>query len=131
MAISVPMIGGKHGVIFFGPRKDPERQRWWADRGLIHMEDASDNSYDTISVKDFLLRLKGLNDMIGNSRKSMKDAKMMDAEELTRVQRFVEQGCDLADKAKEQGMPTDASARRDLVRRRATSVLVPGFKHQM
>lgn len=124
-----PMFAGQHGVVFFGPRTDPRRQRWWADRGLIHLEDASDNSYNTYTVKQFLERLKGLNDMLGNSREELK-AGMMGAEEIDRHQRFIEKSVELAEKAKIQGMPSDASARRDLVRRRPVSVMVPEMKHQ-
>ncbi len=60
------LIGGQHSVVYFGPRDNPKCQRWWADRGMIHVEDARDNTYDTLSVREFLHRLKAVNDMLGN-----------------------------------------------------------------
>ena len=129
MVTSVPMFGGQHGVVYFGPRNNPQQQRWWAERGLIHLEDATDNSYHTFNVRQFLHRLKGVNDMLGNSRQALKSNHVMDSEEITRHQRFVEEATDLARKAQEQGMPSDRSAVADLKRRRPLSVQVPGLKH--
>lgn len=125
--MAVPIIGNSHGVVYFGPKYDPACQRWWAERGMLHVED-SENTYDTLTVKEFLLRVKEINDMIGNSRKATKDSKLMDSEEIDRHQRFIDQACDLAKKAQEQGMPSDQSAVHDLKRRRKCSVVVPGLK---
>lgn len=125
--MSIPIIGDSHGVVYFGPKDDQARQRWWADRGLIHVEDG-ENTYDTLTVKEFLLRVKGINDMLGNSRKATKDSKLMDAGEIDRHQKFIDQACELAKKAQEQGMPSDKTAIADLKRRRKLSVVVPGLR---
>jgi hypothetical protein len=42
------------------------------------------------------------------------------------LQRFIDKMEDLVQQAREQGSPDDASARRDLVRRRPVTVVVPG-----
>ena len=101
--MSIPLIGGQHGVVFFGPRRDPKRFRYWAERGLIHMEDASDNSYETFTVKEFVLRFKAINDMLGNSQADLRGFAHWD--EVDRTQRFIEEAAALAMKAKEQGTP--------------------------
>ena len=119
-------IGGEHNVVHFGPRDNPGRDKYWAERGLIHHEDTVTGEYKTMTVRDFLQRLKGVNDMLGNSRATLAKEKFAHSDEIKRQQRFVEEGTDLAKRAKEQGMPSDASARRELKRRRATSVVVPG-----
>lgn len=123
--MAVYMLGNRD-VVHFGPRKFPKRYKYWAERGLIHLEDAEDNSYVTLSVREFLLRLKGINDMIA---KVSRGEKTLDPQELQRHQNFIEQALALVEKAKEQGMPTDPSARRDRARRRPTSVVVPGRQH--
>ena len=65
------LIGGQHNVVYFGPRSNPKCQRWWADQGLIHVEDSRDNTYDTLGVREFLHRLNAINDMLGNSKATM------------------------------------------------------------
>ena len=103
--------------------------RIWAERGQIHMEDGRDNSYDVLSVKDCLERLNGLNEMIGRSKKggkgSFKNSFTKYADEIKDVQQMIDKVIDVCQKAREQGMPTDASARRDLRRRQKTQVSIP------
>lgn len=101
--MSVPLIGGEHGVVFFGPRSDPKCLRYWAERGMIHCEDSRDNSYETLGVREFLLRVKSINDMLGNSTKDLEGFAHTD--EIQRQQNFVEEAAELAKKAQEQGMP--------------------------
>ena len=125
---NVPIIGGKSGVLTFGPRENPERDRYWAENGIIHVE-SDNNSYETLSVRDFLLRLKALSDMLGNSKQAAKD--LMPGDEYDRTRQFVEAGVDLARKAQEQGMPTDKDAVKEANRRRKKTVVMPSAKHQM
>jgi hypothetical protein len=127
--MSVHLLG-QHGVVFFGSRENPNRQRWWAERGLVRMEDSVDNSFHTYSVYEFLQRLSAVSDMILASREETKDKMHMFGDELDRYQRFCEGGAEIARKAKEQGMPSDASARRDAIRRLPTSVVVPNICEQ-
>jgi hypothetical protein len=101
----------------------------WAERGLIHIEDSRDNSYEAIAVKECLERLNGLNEMIGRSKKggmaSRSNSFTNYMDEITDIQRMIDDTIDICRKAREQGMPTDASARRDLKRRQKTQVSIP------
>jgi len=109
-------------VVRFGPL------RFWAERGLVHVEDATDNSYEVMSVRTFLSRARGLSDMIGNStQREMHSEDRYDQMERTRHLTFLEGAANLARKAQIQGMPSDPSARRELVRRRPKSVVVPAY----
>lgn len=107
------------------------RLKIWAERGLIHIEDKSDNSYDVISVRTALHRLNGISDMLRNSRQHLKEIGAMTHQEFDRQMRMLEQMVEVCRRAQIQGMPDDPSARRDLVRRRPTTVVVPGIKSAM
>lgn len=111
------IILGQSGVLRHGPL------RVWAERGLIRIEDSRDNSYNTISIKECALRVKALNDMIKNS---MSTDTVFDPQEATELQRVIDGYIDVIRKAQEQGSPDDASARRDLVRRRPKTIVMPG-----
>lgn len=119
----VHILGQNHGVVIYGPL------RIWAERGLIRIEDARDNSYETLDVRECLLRLNGLNEMIGRSKRgghgSRTNSFTKYADEIQNVQEMIDQVTDLCWKAREQGMPTDPSAIRDLNRRKPTSVSIP------
>lgn len=105
--------------------------RFWAERGMIHVEDSRDSSYKVFSVRDCLLRMRALQEMLGNStQRQMYSEDQFDKEKRAEIQTMVEGMLKLCEIAKEQGMPSDASARRDLVRRRPKSVVVPG-NHSM
>lgn len=102
--------------------------RMWAERGLIHIEDSRDNSYAVASVYDTLCRMKGISDMLGNSsEREMNSENPFDrawrAEQVEMLEGMVE----VVRRAKEQGMPSDASARRDRARRLPKTVVVPGY----
>jgi hypothetical protein len=99
----IPLFGGKHGVVFFGPRTFPKRDRYWAERGLIHIEHADDNTYECISVREFMYRVRGMSDMLGNSTKDLEGFAHWD--EIQRQMNFREEAVELAAKAQEQGMP--------------------------
>jgi hypothetical protein len=110
-------ILGQSNVLIHGPL------RVWAERGLVRIEDSRDNSYKIISVKDCAVRVKALNDMIKNS---LSTNTVFDSNAVHEIQRVIDGYVSVMQRAKEQGMPEDASARRDLVRRRPTSILMPG-----
>lgn len=113
---------GMRDVVQFGPL------RFWADRGLIHMEDSRNNEYQTYSVRTFLHRARGISDMLMNSTKrDMMTEDQFDQANRMRHVKFLEACANLVEKAKVQGMPSDPTARRDLARRRPKTVVVPGF----
>jgi len=116
---------GQHNVVFFGPHDQPRCVRYWAERGLIRYEDARDNGYGVASVRDFLERIRGINDMLGNSRHQVTRSGEFVRSEFDRLMRFVEEASVLCRIAQEQGMPSDATARWDLLRRRKKSIRVP------
>lgn len=106
--------------------------RFWAERGLVHCEDARDNSYKSYSVRETLLRMKALSDMLGkSSQRDMHSEDQFDQARRAEIQTMLDGLLIVCNKAKEQGMPSDASARRDQVRRRPTTVVVPGLNSQM
>lgn len=125
MASAAPVLFGSHDVCVFG------NLRIWAERGLIHIEDSRDNSYDSFSVRTQLHRLNAISDMLKNSRAQMARTGAMPTDEFDRHMRMLEKMEEVCRKAQIQGMPTDASARRDLVRRRPVSVSVPTMKMAM
>ena len=121
-----PLIGGKHGVVFFGPRSEPKRDRFWAERGLIHIEHADDNTYECITVREFLQRVKGISDMLGNSLNDLEGFAHWD--EIQRNQNFIEEAAELAKKAQEQGMPPRLMSGK-LHRERFSANIKPKKKH--
>ena len=113
---------GDDGIVIFGPL------RIWAERGLIHIEDSRDNSYECLSVRTALQRMKAISDMLGNStQRDINSEDQFDRANRDRHQRMLDSMIEITRKAQNQGMPSDASARRDLVRRRPKSIVVPGY----
>lgn len=115
-------ILGQAKVLKHGPL------RIWAERGLIRIEDSRAERdperyrpHETITVKQCAERCKALSDMIRNS---MSTNDLLSYEECAELQKVLEGYVDIMRQAQEQGMPSDASARRDLVRRRPMSVSV-------
>lgn len=90
------------GVVYFGPRDNPRRERYWAERGIIRMEDTATGEYHTFGLREFLQRLNGVSDMIGNS--IAKDG-FAHADEIKRNQDFVDAAMGLVERAKKQGLP--------------------------
>ncbi len=116
-------IGGQHGVatlVTYSGRV----LRLWAERGMVHMEDSRDNSYKVLTVRNALFHLAGINDMIGAS---IADSQLGYADELALHQRFIKDCEEVMKKAQVQGMPSDPTAVRDVNRRRAKSISVPGM----
>lgn len=111
-----------HDVVRFGTL------RLWAERGLIHIEDSKDNSYEAMSVKVCLQRMKSISEMLGNSsQRDVASEDQFDRNNRKRHQNMLDGMIEVVRRAQVQGMPDDASARRDLVRRRPKSVVVPGY----
>ncbi len=109
------------GLVRFGPL------RLWAERGLIHVEDSRDNSYEVMSVAECLTRMDAISEMLGNTpRREQATEDQFDGANRERHQRMLEEMIVVAQRAKEQGMPSDPSAVRDIQRRRPKSVVVPG-----
>jgi hypothetical protein len=114
------------GVVRFG------HCRFWAERGLIRIEDDRDGSYETVSVRTALERARAISDMLGNSTsRQMYSEDQFDRANRERHLRFLEKFAAICQKAKVQGMPSDASARRDLRRRLPKSFVVPGLNSGM
>ena len=118
------VLGLNHDVVFFGPRTNPKAVRWWADRGQLHWEDSRDNGYGVVSVREFLLRLQGISDMLSNGRKKDNEG-FMHADEVERHMRFIEQAVELVKKAKDQGMPQDPEVRRHKAMDLPVTVVMP------
>lgn len=120
--MGIALFGGNHQVCIFGPL------RLWAERGLIHIEDARDNSYDALSVRSALHRIKAINDMLVNSKAELTRDGGLTAQEYDRQMKMVEQMVEVCQQAQVQGMPDDPTAVRDLKRRRPLTVTVPSKK---
>ncbi len=102
--------------------------RMWAERGLIHIEDSRDNSYNVFAVRTILHRMRGISDMLGNSsEREMHSESQFDRAWRAEQVEMLEGMVNVVNKAKEQGMPSDPSACRDLVRRRPKTIVVPGY----
>ncbi len=123
----VLVIKGKHKI---DDRHTVDREvRYWAERGLIRVEDSLDNSYEVLSVRQFLRHAAALSAMIGNSSAN-RDAGA-DSAMRAEMQRIIDRSVEIAKKAQIQGMPDDPSAARDLRRRRPVSVVVPAGRAVM
>lgn len=116
-----PYIGGRANMAILN--KNGYELRFWAERGLVRCEDSRDNSYTVMSIKTFLHRVKGINDMLGNSREDRRG--LMHEDKVQDLRRFIDQALSVAKQAQEQGSPDDPSARRDAVRRLPATVIVP------
>lgn len=123
----VLVIRGKHKVT---ARHTVDREvRYWAERGLIRVEDSLDNSYRVLSVRQFLKHAQAMSELLGNSS-AKKDAGA-DADLRREFQRIIDRAVELARKAQVQGMPDDPSAVRALRRSRPVSVVVPAGRAVM
>jgi uncharacterized UPF0160 family protein len=101
--------------------------RFWAERGLVHVEDARDNSYKTFSARSGLERLRALNDMLKNSNREAHTHDQFDRANVERVMRMVEDMLEVCRRAQTQGEPFDESARRDAALRAPRTVVVPAY----
>lgn len=94
----------------------------------MHCEDSRDNSFVTVSLRDFLLRLQAVNDMLSNGRR-VENQDFMHSSEVARHMRFVEEAVELARKAKEQGVPEDPQVIRAKLQSAPTRISVPAAIH--
>lgn len=100
--MAVHFVGSTRQTLQFG------RAEFWAESGLIHFVEQDTGGYDCMSVKTFLERLQGLNDMLGRKGDGETGADRH-LRGLTQAQ--VEQGIALVAKAQQQGTPDDPTAR--------------------
>jgi hypothetical protein len=105
---------GNSGVVKHG------NLRIWAERGMIRIEDARDNSYVTVQLKQFLFRIKALNDAIGKSSDSWEYA-----DERRDMQRLVEEYVAVAKRCYGQGEPENKDAIKSRKRSRTRQVSMP------
>jgi hypothetical protein len=75
-------------------------------------------------VREFLLRLKGISDMLSNGRKKENEG-FMHSDEVERHMRFIEEAVGLVRKAKEQGIPEDPEVRRHKAMDLPVTVVMP------
>jgi hypothetical protein len=79
--------------------------------------------------------MKAMSDMVKNGlahlRQNPNDNSYMAMNEIEDLQRFLDKMESIVQQAREQGSPDDESARRDLVRRRPVTVVVPGVNSAM
>ena len=103
--------------------------KWWAEGGLIHFEDPS-GKFGSIPVRDILLRLNALKDMLGNSLRHP-DGIVAHRDEMLRHQDYVEGMIKLCKKAQDQGRPDDPKAIAQMRRDRKSAVsrlhVMPGL----
>ena len=92
--------------------------RIWPERGLIHIEDSRDNSYEAISVRTALERLQAISDMLRNSRQRFHQEGAMDFHAFDQHMRYLEEMIEICREAQEQGSPDDPQARQEQIRRR-------------
>lgn len=117
MSFNAPLLLGNHDLIQY------KKLRIWAERGLIRVEHTDTGQYEILSVRTAVERALAISEIIKFRRQNPKLRKYFD--ELAEKQDFVDRLVDVIRKAKEQGMPTDATARRDLARRQPVTVSVP------
>lgn len=105
--------------------------RMWAERGLIHIEDGKNGGeYKVVSVRVMLQRMRAIQDIITNSKPTQRQRHshdQMDKKWLEDNQGMLEAMVEVVRRAQAQGMPSDPSAVRDLVRRLPKTVVVPGY----
>jgi hypothetical protein len=109
-------LGQSHNVVQHGPL------RVWPENGLIRIEDARNNSYKTVPVREFLERVQAIVEMLGNSTDRGIERYFATREYY---QRLVEKYIDICRIAREQGTPDDPTARRAAKLARRVSVAVP------
>lgn len=127
MTMLLTGTSGNRSVVNFGNLK------FWAERGLIHIEDIRDGAYEVISVRSALHRMKAISDMLGNSvsAREKHSYDQFDYDNVKRHQDMLDGLKILCDRAKVQGMPTDPSARRANARALPKTFVVPGRNSMM
>jgi hypothetical protein len=122
------ILGEGHDVAILRNPKTGHEDRYWAERGLVHVESSKDNSYETLTVREFLVRANGLSEMLGRAKDARE--RVTDHTTVERIQRFLEAAACVAQKAREQGEPLNPDTASDRKRRAPVSVVSPGLRHQ-
>jgi len=108
-------------MAYFGSTK------FWADKGIIHCEDAISNTYCTMSIDEALRRVDAVKQIIGTSSNPGVEIDLCERESMMRS---VEQMLNVVRRAKEQGGgPTNPEMIKDQEARRKKMFLVsvPSF----
>lgn len=105
----------------------------WAEHGFIRIIDSnpktdSSQRYTTVAVRSALHRIKGISDMIKNTRRAKHSHDQYDSAKLEVDRRMVEEMTEICRLAQIQGTPDDPSAARALARARPTTVVVSNPK---
>jgi hypothetical protein len=95
--------------------------RFWAERGLVHWEDAKDNSYGSISARDAFERIVALRVMLDKPSEDKDIPRFRDYRNET--QTYIEDMLKVIRLAREQGTPTDPTAKHATT----TRVVVPEY----
>jgi len=96
---------------------------YWAERGFIHSERDSDGAYESCTVAAFAERADALLKLNEYSRRESPE--YMRGAIYKRDRDAIEGMLDLCYAAREQGEVSNPDARKEAVRRRPTTVVVP------
>lgn len=113
-------IAGQHECVTF------RNLKIWAERGLVHIEDQRNGDYKVIFVKDMLARMDAINNMLKGARRGPKSFAGLNT--VDEIQSGIEQLVGVVRLAQHQGEPSNEAARRDYVRRRPQTFVMPGDK---
>jgi len=96
--------------------------KFWADKGIIHCEDAISNTYCTMSIADALERVKAVKRMIGTSSDPGIEIDLCERES---IMHSIEQMLHVIRRAEDQGGgPTNPDMIKDMEVRRKKLFLV-------
>lgn len=94
MDVGAMLIGqSDRTVVYQKPWSHNKRRmepvKWWAERGLVHSEDPNhEGAYNTMSVREAMVRVTALNDMVKNSLAGG-DGRLY-ADEIRETQQFIQ-----------------------------------------
>ena len=108
--MSVHILGNSHVAVF--KSRTGRTTRFWAEGGIIKIEDhkpkaggGEEVSYtEIVNLRDALLRLKAINDMLGMSSQRGVE---IDPQERKALEQYVEDMVAVIRRAKDQGNPYD------------------------
>lgn len=104
---------------------------WWAENGLIYMEDHKDNDFHAVTVRDALERAAALTverrriDARARSS-SHASGNRVAAEDRAQLQTAIEGLIEACKDARKQGDPSDPKVIEDLRKQRKKNILIPG-----
>lgn len=124
------------GIVLLGTEHDRvvnfRNQRWWADKGLICLENKDTGDFTSMTVRTCLQRMNALSEMVGNSKKrTAGNAPHLIQEHQDFLDRMVE----LCQQAQQQGRPDVAAHRQQMLDklktdRQSKMVVVPSYRSQ-